>query len=167
MQVMVGRIGRAHGIRGDVVIGVSTDEPGERFAPGSVFDTDRGPLTVETMRWHSSQLLVRFAGCYDRTAAEELRGLWLGVDSDTLPAPTDPDEFRDYDLVGLTVETIEGHAVGVVTDVAHLGQDLLEVRAPDGAQVLVPFVKAIVPEVDLVAGRIRIDPPAGLLDLGE
>lgn len=167
MQVMVGRIGRAHGIRGDVVIGVSTDEPGERFAPGSVFDTDRGPLTVETMRWHSSQLLVRFAGCYDRTAAEELRGLWLGVDSDTLPAPTDPDEFRDYDLVGLMVETIEGRVVGVVTDVAHLGQDLLEVRAPDGGQVLVPFVKAIVPEVDLAAGRIRIDPPAGLLDLGE
>jgi 16S rRNA processing protein RimM len=164
---MVGRIGRAHGLRGEVVVGVSTDEPEERFALGSVFDTDRGPLTVETVRWHSGQLLVRFAGSSDRNAAEELRGLWLGIDSDTLPPPVDPDEFRDYDLVGLAVETMDGRAVGVVTDIAHLGQDLLEVRAPDGGQVLVPFVKAIVPEVDLAAGRIRIDPPTGLLDLGE
>jgi len=167
MQVMVGRIGRAHGIRGEVVVGVSTDEPDERFAPGSTFDTDLGLLTVESMHWHSGQLLVKFAGCSSRNAAEDLRGVWLGVDSDTLPAPSDPDEFRDYDLVGLAVETIDGRAVGVVTDIAHLGQDLLQVRAPGGGQLLVPFVKAIVPEVDLATGRILIDPPAGLLDLGE
>ena len=167
MQVMVGRIGRAHGIRGEVVVGVSTDEPQERFAPGSVLDTDRGPLTVESVRWHSGQLLVRFAGYQDRNAAEDLRGLWLGVDSDALPPTDDPDEFRDHDLVGLAVRTVAGEPVGVVTDVLHLGQDLLEIDHNDGAKLLVPFVKPIVPEVDLAARLITIDPPPGLLNTDE
>jgi 16S rRNA processing protein RimM len=164
---MVGRIGRAHGIRGEVVIGVSTDEPDERFARGSVFDTDHGPLTVAAKRWHSSQLLVRFEGVDDRNQAEELRGLWLGVDGDTLPRPDDPDEFRDQDLEGLDVITTDGRSIGQVVAIQHLGQDLLEVRTPDGRDLLVPFVKAIVPEVDLTTRRILIDPPPGLLDLGE
>jgi 16S rRNA processing protein RimM len=162
---MVGRIGRAHGIRGEVVIGVHTDEPDERFAPGSVFDTDRGPLTVQTRRWHSSQLLVRFEGVADRNAAEELRGIWLGIDGDTLPPLDDPDEFRDQDLEGLDVLTTDGRSIGKVNAIQHLGQDVLEVQTPDGRSLLVPFVKAIVPEVDLTTRRILIDPPPGLLDL--
>jgi 16S rRNA processing protein RimM len=179
MRVVVGRIGRPHGIRGEVVIGVRTDEPDLRFAVGATLDArstsdDAGPengaggerLTVASVRWHSGQLLVAFAGITDRTAASELTGSWLSVDSSQLPDTGDPDEFRDYELIGLSVRTSAGDPVGVVTDVLHYGQDLLVVRRQDepGGEALVPFVKAIVPEVDLRAGVVVIDPPPGLLD---
>jgi 16S rRNA processing protein RimM len=174
MQVTVGRIGRPHGIRGDVVVSVRTDEPELRFAVGARLDTDRadvGPLTVGAMRWHSGALVVRFAGIRDRDAAAALSGTWLSVDSGTLPALTDPDEFRDHDLVGLAVRTTDGQAVGVVADVLHYGQDVLAVRpveaGDDGArkEILVPFVKAIVTDVDVANGVVVIDPPPGLLNL--
>jgi 16S rRNA processing protein RimM len=118
------------------------------------------------MRWHSGQLLVTFAGIADRTAAGELTGTWLSVDSSQLPRTGDPDEFRDHELIGLSVRTPDGQAVGVVTDVLHHGQDLLVVERADGREdeCLVPFVKAIVPTVDLAAGVLVIDPPLGLLD---
>ncbi len=179
MRVVVGRIGRPHGIRGEVVIGVRTDEPDLRFAVGATLDArstsdDAGPengaggerLTVASVRWHSGQLLVAFAGITDRTAASELTGSWRSVDSSQLPDTGDPDEFRDYELIGLSVRTCAGDPVGVVTDVLHYGQDLLVVRRQDepGGEALVPFVKAIVPEVDLRAGVVVIDPPPGLLD---
>jgi 16S rRNA processing protein RimM len=173
MQVTVGRIGRPHGIRGDVVVGVRTDEPELRFAPGSRLDTDpvgAGPLTVAGHRWHSGELLVRFAGISDRTAAAELGGTWLLADSDTFAALDDPDQFRDADLVGLSVRTVDGTVVGTVTDVLHHGQDVLAIE-PAGAagsragQILVPFVRAIVPEVDVAGGVLVIDPPEGLLNL--
>ncbi len=187
MQVTVGRIGRPHGIRGDVVVGVRTDEPELRFAAGSRLDTDRagvGPLTVAAARWHSGELIVRFDGIRDRTAAGELRGLWLSVDSGTLAPSGDPDVFHDHELVGLSVRTVDGTTVGVVEDVLHHGQDLLSVRPDAGPagetaggavrgprvrprEILVPFVKAIVTEVDLAAGVLVIDPPPGLLDLEE
>ena len=176
MRIVVGRVGRPHGIRGEVVIGVRTDEPDLRFAVGATVDArsspDDGPadggagerLTVASARWHSGQLLVAFAGITDRTAAGELTGSWLSVDSSQLPAPPDPDEFRDHELIGLSVRTRAGQAVGVVTDVLHYGQDLLVVRHPGGEEYLVPFVRPIVPEVDVAAGLIVIDPPPGLLD---
>ena len=174
MRVIVGRIGRPHGIRGEVVIGVRTDEPDLRFAVGSVVDAsrsaeddlpaDRVPLKVATVRWHSGQLLVGFAGIADRTAAGELTGSWLSIDSSQLPATSDPDEFRDHELIGLSVRTTAGDPVGVVTDMLHYGQDLLVVRRADGGESLVPFVQALVPEVDLGAGVVVIDPPPGLLD---
>ncbi len=181
MRVIVGRIGRPHGIRGEVVIGVRTDEPDLRFAVGAILDVrssdddagvqDREPadserLTVVAARWHSGQLLVAFAGITDRTAAGELTGSWLSVDSSQLPEIGDPDEFRDHELIGLSVRTCAGDPVGVVTDVLHHGQDLLVVRRADGqgGDHLVPFVKAIVPEVDVRAGLVVIDPPPGLLD---
>jgi 16S rRNA processing protein RimM len=178
MQVTVGRIGRPHGIRGDVVVGVRTDEPELRFAVGSRLDTDPadvGPLTVAGMRWHSGSLIVRFAGVRDRDAAAALGGTWLTVDSGTLAAPDDPDEFRDHDLVGLSVRTADGTVVGTVEDVLHYGQDVLAVRPLGGedggtgrpAEILVPFVKAIVTEVDVAAGVLVIDPPPGLLNLDE
>jgi len=169
MQVTVGRIGRPHGVRGDVVVGVRTDEPELRFAPGSRLDTDPvgvGPLTVAGYRWHSGDLLVRFAEVKDRDAAAELGGTWLMVDSAALGALDDPDEFRDGDLVGLSVQTVGGTVVGTVADVLHHGQDVLVVDpAAAGEQILIPFVKAIVPEVDLAGGVIVIDPPEGLLNL--
>lgn len=179
MQVTVGRIGRPHGIRGDVVIGVRTDEPELRFAIGSRLDTDPadvGPLTVVAMRWHSGALLVRFAGVRDRDAAAALGGTWLTVDTGTLAALDDPDEFRDHDLVGLSVTTADGTVVGTVTDVLHPGQDVLAVRPRalgDGGsrtepeEILVPFVKAIVIDVDVANGMLVIDPPPGLLNPDE
>ena len=168
MQVTVGRIGRAHGVRGDVVVGVRTDEPELRFSPGSRLDTDPvgvGPLTVAGSRWHSGDLLVRFQGISDRTAAAELGGVWLMVDSSTLAPPDDPDEFRDGDLIGLAVRTVGGDDVGTVDDVLHSGQDVLVVKSPDGREVMVPFVLPLVPEVDVASGYIVIDPPDGLLDM--
>jgi len=172
MRVIVGRVGRPHGIRGEVVIGVRTDEPDLRFAVGAtvyVSDTPEGdqrPLAIASARWHSGQLLVSFAGITDRTAAAELTGSWLSVDSSQLPAISDPDEFRDHELIGLSVRTPAGDPVGVVTDVLHYGQDLLVVRRAGGRdeECLVPFVKAIVPEVDVPGGVVVIDPPPGLLD---
>ena len=182
MRVIVGRVGRPHGIRGEVVIGVRTDEPDLRFAVGATLDVrrsadalsdqqsasqgERSQLTVASARWHSGQLLVAFAGITDRTAAGELTGSWLSVDTSQLPEIADPDEFRDHELVGLSVRTCAGDSVGVVTDVLHYGQDLLVVRRADGqdGEYLVPFVKAMVPEVDLQAGVLVIDPPPGLLD---
>ncbi len=170
MQVTVGRIGRPHGVRGDVVVGVRTDEPELRFARGSRLDTDPigvGPLTVAGFRWHSGELLVRFAEIGDRTAAAELGGTWLLVDSAALAALDDPDEFRDGDLVGLRVRTVDGTAVGTVTDVLHHGQDILVIAPVDPGveQILIPFVKAIVPEVDVAGGVLVIDPPEGLLNI--
>jgi 16S rRNA processing protein RimM len=188
MRVTVGRIGRPHGVRGDVVVGVRTDEPELRFARGSRLDTDPvgvGPLTVAGHRWHSGDLLVRFEEIGDRTAASELGGTWLLVDSAVLGALDDPDEFRDGDLVGLSVRTVDGTAVGTVADVLHHGQDILVIDPvgavdPAGAdgvaraaravggragQILIPFVKAIVPEVDIAGGVLVIDPPEGLLNL--
>ena len=179
MRIVVGRVGRPHGIRGEVVIGVRTDEPDLRFAVGATLDArsspdddvrgdDRAgqPLRVASARWHSGQLLVAFAGITDRTAAAGLTGSWLSVDSSQLPETGDPDEFRDHELIGLSVRTCAGDPVGVVTDVLHYGQDLLVVRRADGpgGECLVPFVKAIVPEVDVRAGVVVIDPPPGLLD---
>jgi 16S rRNA processing protein RimM len=174
MDVIVGRIGRPHGIRGEVVVGVRTDEPEARFAIGARLDTDpagKGPLTVAAVRWQSGELIVRFKGIRDRTAAGELGGTWLSVDSAALAPLDDPDEFRDHDLVGLTVRTTAGAIVGEVTDVLHHGQDLLAIkpaRAGDPAgEILVPFVKAIVTDVDVAAGTLVIDPPRGLLNLDE
>jgi 16S rRNA processing protein RimM len=188
MRVTVGRIGRPHGVRGDVVVGVRTDEPELRFARGSRLETEPvgvGPLTVAGHRWHSGNLLVRFEEISDRTAAAELGGTWLLVDSAVLGALDDPDEFRDGDLVGLSVRTVDGTAVGTVADVLHHGQDILVIDPagaadPAGAdgvaraaraagaraeQILIPFVKAIVPEVDIAGGVLVIDPPEGLLNL--
>jgi 16S rRNA processing protein RimM len=168
VQVTVGRIGRPHGIRGAVVVGVRTDEPELRFAKGSRLDTEpasAGPLIVAGSRWHSSELLVRFEGIGDRDAAAELRGTWLLVDSATLAPPDDPDEFRDGDLVGLAVRTVGGEAVGTVDDVLHSGQDVLVIKSADGREVMVPFVLPLVPEVDVSAGYLVIDPPEGLLDM--
>jgi 16S rRNA processing protein RimM len=169
VQLVVGRIGRPHGIRGEVSVEVRTDSPEERFAPGSVLVTDpvnRGPLTVARMHWHSGRLLLTLDGVADRDGAEALRDTLLVVDADDLPELDDPDEFYDHQLVGLRVELADGTAVGVVDDVVHApAEELIAVRRPDGDEVLVPFVSVIVPTVDLAGGRIVVEPPEGLLEL--
>ena len=171
MQLVVGRVGRPHGIRGEVTVQVRTDDQDRRFAAGSVLATEpaaHGPLTVLSARWHSGRLLVTFAGSADRRQAESLTGKLLVVDSADVGRPDDPDEFNDHDLIGLTVLTTAGTLVGTVSDVLHHGQDLLVIKPVTGPDVdaLVPFVAAIVPEVDVAAGRLVIDPPPGLLDPG-
>ena len=173
-SLVVGRILRPHGLRGELSVEVRTDDPGERFAAGSVLATDpaeAGPLTVEATRWHTGRLLVSFAGIENRTDAESLRGAWLTVDAAEILPSEDPDEFHDHQLTGLTVVTVSGELVGTVTDVLHPGQDLLAVTPAPGtsrrSEVLVPFVSAIAVEVDLAGSRLVIDPPPGLLDLGQ
>jgi 16S rRNA processing protein RimM len=170
MQLVVGRITRPHGVGGELAVEVRTDDPEQRLAVGSVLATEptaAGPLTIAGKRWHLGHLLISFAGITDRDLAESLRGTLLVVDSADLEDPEDPDEFRDHQLIGLAVVGTGGELVGEVTDVLHYGQDLLVVTGSGertGAEILVPFVSAIVPEVDLTAGRLVIDPPDGLLD---
>jgi 16S rRNA processing protein RimM len=168
VQLVVGRIAKAHGVSGEVAVDVHTDNPDVRFAIGVTLDTEpleRGPLTVERARWHAGRLLVGFRSVSDRSAAEELRGTMLVVDSATSGHTGDADDFWDHDLIGLLAETADGRSLGPVTDVLHPpGPDLLSIDV-EGQDVLVPFVAAIVPVVDVAAGRIVVDPPEGLLDL--
>ena len=169
MQLVVGRIARAHGIGGEVSVEVRTDSPEDRFAVGSTLDTDPahlGPLTVARTRWHSGRLLVAFDGVADRTSAEALRGVLLVVDSATSPAIDDDDEYWDHELAGLAVVSTAGEELGVIDDVVHPpGTDLLVVRRPDGGETLVPFVREIVTRVDVAARRVTVDPPEGLFEL--
>ena len=169
MQLVVGQIVRPHGVRGELVVDIRTDEPELRYAVGSVLDTDpatAGPLTIEAVRPHQGRLLVTFDGIADRDVADGLRGVLLCVDSETLPAPADPDEFHDHQLVGLTAYSRDGDELGEVIRVEHSpASDLLVVRLRDGRIGLVPFVAAMVPEVDVAAGRVVLTPPDGLFDL--
>lgn len=168
MQLVVARIGRAHGIKGEVTVEVRTDEPELRLAPGAVLATDPssvGPLTIETGRVHSGRLLLRFEGVRDRTGAEALRNTLLIAEVDPEEVPEDPEEFYDHQLIDLDVVTRDGTAVGRIAEISHLPyQDLLIVKRPDGSEVMVPFVSEIVPEIDLDEQRAIIDPPPGLLD---
>jgi 16S rRNA processing protein RimM len=166
VTVVVGRIGRPHGLTGEVSVLVRTDSPEQRFALRTVFELGAGRrLTVAGTRWHKGALLVRFDGVGDRDAAELLRGELLTISADELPPPADPDEFHDHQLVGLRAELADGAAVGTVTDVVHGPAGELLVVAREGAgDALVPFVRDIVPTVDLAAGRVVLTPPDGLLD---
>jgi len=166
--VVVGRVGRPQGVKGEVTVEVRTDDPAERFADGVALLTwpaDRGPLTVEHARDHSGRLVVAFAGVPDRTAAEALRDTLLLVDVRTLAPLEDEDEFHDWQLRGLSAQLADGTLAGVVADVLHLPHgDVLALTRPDGTEVLVPFVQAIVPVVDVAGGRVVVAPPPGLLD---
>jgi 16S rRNA processing protein RimM len=165
MELVVGRVGRAHGLTGEVAVEVRTDQPELRFVPGARLRAgDELVLTVETVRWHQQRLLIGFEGYLDRTAAEGLSGLFLEVDVPDDERPEDPDEFYDHQLVGLSAVTVDGEPIGEVHEVLHLPmQDVLAVRSEQGREVLVPFVADIVPSVDLEGGRVLVDPPAGLL----
>jgi 16S rRNA processing protein RimM len=166
--VVVGRIGRPHGVRGEVTVEVRTDDPELRFAPGAVLITDpadRGPLTLAGRRWHREVLLLAIEGVDSREQAEELRDTQLLVPVADLPALEDPDVFYDHQLVGLAARLTDGARLGEVAAVRHEGTELPVVRRPDGDEVLVPFVAAIVPTVDLAGGFLVVDPPEGLLEL--
>jgi 16S rRNA processing protein RimM len=167
-DVVVGRIGPARGVRGDVFVEPWTDVPEERFAPGAVLRTDpaeAGPLTVESSSTAGGKLVVRFADVAGRAAAEALRGVRLVIAADSRPALDDPDEFYDTDLVGLSAATVDGAELGTVDDVVHTSGVTYLIVTAHGRERTVPFVSAIVPTVDLSAGRVIIDPPDGLLEL--
>jgi 16S rRNA processing protein RimM len=175
-EVVVGRIGKAHGLKGEVSVEPRTDEPDRRFAVGAVLATEtprggvpHGPgrptsLTVNAVRWHQSRLLVTFEEIHDRNEAEAARGLVLLCSVDEGETPDDPDEFYDHQLIGLTVVTTEGEPVGELTEVLHsFAQDLLSVKAADGQEILIPFVTELVPSVDVAGGKIVVEDRPGLL----
>ena len=162
--VVVGRIGPAHGLRGEVFVEPLTDEPERRFAVGTTVRAGSGPLTVASARTHSGKLVVRFTEIDGRTAAETVRGTELTCLVDPDERPEDPEEFYDHQLVGLRVETTDGALVGVLDRIQHgAAQDLLVIRTPE-REVLFPFVSVFVPEVDVAGGRIVIHDRAHLLD---
>jgi 16S rRNA processing protein RimM len=166
--VVVGRIGRPHGVRGEVTVEVRSDDPDLRFYVGAVLATDpasRGPLTITGKRWHRDVLLLTIEGIHSREDAETLRNTELLVDIADLPELEDPDSFYDHQLVGLTARLTDESELGEVTAVRHEGADLLVVRRPEGGDLLIPFVAAIVPTVDLAGGFLVVDPPEGLLEL--
>ncbi|MCH9668163.1 MAG: ribosome maturation factor RimM [Actinomycetia bacterium] len=174
MELVVGRVAKAHGITGEVVVEVRTDDPDLRFAPGTMLRgrAVRGgserEYTIESVREHAGRLLMRLAGVVDRDAADSLRGTTFLVDSDDLPPIAEPDEFYDHQLEGLRVQTMAGDHVGTIAEVLHTAAgELLSVRSAEGPEVLVPFVRAIVTAVSLADGVVEIDPPDGLLDLAE
>ncbi|MET0237673.1 MAG: ribosome maturation factor RimM [Kibdelosporangium sp.] len=170
MDVVVGRVAKAHGIHGELAVDVRTDSPEQRFAVGSVVaarlrDGTAKSLTLATVRPHSGRLLVTFDEVPDRTAAESMRGALLLADTESLPPNEDPDEFYDHELEGLAALLLDGTVIGTVREVAHsLGGELLVVDKTDGGELLVPFVREIVPEVDIAGRRVVLDPPEGLLD---
>lgn len=171
MDLVVGRVVKAHGIGGEVVVDVRTDDPDARFTPGARLRGAKrgGPqreFVIDAVREHGARLLVRLAGVSDRNAADELRGTVFVVDTDDLPPIEDPDEFYDHQLEGLAVRTVDGVAVGTVAEVLHTSAgELLSVKTPEGAEILVPFVGAIVTSVSLQDQLVEIDPPDGLLNL--
>lgn len=189
MQVQIARIGKPHGIRGEVTVQVMTDDPGNRFVAGAAFDVEPeklGPLTVSKARWNKDILLLGFDGVADRNAAELLRGAKLFVETDEVD-DNDEDAWYEHELVGLKARVLSAaqedetrtadaaaaggsdapfEEVGTVSALNTMpAQDLLVVETSDGAEVLVPFVAEIVPEVNVDGGYILLDPPAGLFEL--
>ncbi len=171
MELIAGRIGRPHGLAGGVTVEVRTDNPETRFTAGSVFATDpanRGPLTVSGRRTIGGNTVLTFEGIADRDAAETLRGTLLVVHTEQLPELTDSEEFYDHQLIGLAVRLLGApESIGQIADLMHLpSNDVLVVKSPmgPGGEVLIPFVKAVVPTVDVRGGFVIVDPPDGLFD---
>jgi 16S rRNA processing protein RimM len=165
-DAIVGVIGRPHGVRGEVAVELRTDEPERRFAPGQVLGEEGGTrhFTVRSVRDHSGRLLVKFAELVDRTGAEAARGTLLTAAVQADERPAEPGTYYDRQLIGLRATTPDGAEVGSIRSVLHLpAQDVLEIETAAGPR-LVPFVAALVPDVDLEAGRLTVVDVAGLLD---
>ena len=160
MRLNVGRVGKAHGILGEATIEVRTDLAQERFAIGAVLDTDtHGQLIVSTARVHNGILLLGFEGVSDRNSVEALRNELLYADVDINAPAEDEDDYHVLQLIGCQAHLIDGDLFGEVSDVLNLpGQDVLVIKV-DGAEVLIPFVRALVPVVDITARRLTVIPP--------
>lgn len=170
-QLRVGRLTKAHGLKGAIKIELYTDEPEKRFIPGAVFSLqvpDSSPwhgktIELNELRWYNSHPVAFFKGIDDRTTAESIIKAILWVDHDTTVLPDEPDAWYDHQLTGLKVIR-DGVEVGTVGAVEHLpSQDLLVIKTANG-DVMLPFVKALVPEVDFEAGTMTITPPGGLFE---
>lgn len=182
LELVVGRIARVHGLRGELQVEPRTDSVEVRFAAGSVLRTgpaaNRGgpppvsveplptTLSVEALRWHSGRLMVSFVGVHSRAEAEALRGVMLSVLVDESDRPEDPEEFYDHQLEGCRVVDTDNVFVGTLREVLHLpSQDVLEVvLAADERVILVPFVSELVPTVDLATMTVVVRTDTGLLD---
>ncbi|CAN5653919.1 ribosome maturation factor RimM [soil metagenome] len=172
LEVVVGRIGKPHGVRGEVTVDLRSDEPERRYADGAVLRVEapsgsafpHRTLTVTRSRWHQTTLLVTFEQLTDRTTAEAARGVVLHATIAADETPEDPEEFYDHQLVGLAAYDLDGAHLGEVTGLVHGGaQDLLAIRALDGRDTLVPFVVALVPEVDVAGNRVVVADRPGLV----
>ncbi|MCD5344145.1 ribosome maturation factor RimM [Arthrobacter sp. AK04] len=167
MQLQVARIGKPHGIRGEVTVQVLTDAPGDRFVPGTEFVVEpasAGPLTVNSARWNKDILLLGFDEIGTRNEAETLRGAKLFIETEELDEDDD-EGWYEHELVGLEAR-IGSSVVGKVTALNTMPvQDLLMVTTPEGKEILVPFVEQIVPEVNVEEGFILLTPPDGLFEL--
>lgn len=166
--LVIGRIGRPRGVRGETFVEPWTDDPDDRFAVGAVLRTDpdtAGPLTVATMSHVGGRVVVRFDGVADRSGAEALRGVQLVIAAGERPPLEDPDDFYDTELVGLLARTTSGAELGPVREVLHAGGADYLVLDIAGREQLVPFVRAIVPSVDIAAGIVEVDPPEGLFEI--
>ena len=164
MELTVAKIGRAHGLRGEVALDLRTDTPELRFAVGETLravPASAGPLTVVSTRIQNGRWHVQFAELTDRTSAEDARGTELVVDAD---ASDEEDAWYPHELAGLRAELVDGTEVGTITGLEHMpAHDVLLLEETDGARTLVPFTRAFVPVVDVPGGRVVLDPPGGLL----
>jgi 16S rRNA processing protein RimM len=170
-QLRVGRILKAHGLKGALKLELYTDDPDGRFVPGASFALQvpeqskwhGQSIAVREFRWMNAAPVVFFEGVDDRDEAESLVRAILWIDQDDATEQPEPDAWYDHQLVGLDVVR-DGVSVGHVVRVDHLpAQDLLIVKSGE-REVMVPFVSAIVPEVDIAAERVIVTPPAGLFE---
>lgn len=163
-RLTVARLGKPHGLRGEIALELRTDIPDERLADGTVLETvpaSAGPLTVEYTRTAGDRWYAAFVEIPDRTAAENARGIELVVDAED---SDEEDAWYPHELVGLRAELADGTVVGTVKGLEHLpAHDMLVVLETGGERTLVPFVRAIVPTVDVAGGRVVLTPPGGLL----
>ncbi len=160
MRLNVGRIGRAHGILGEATIEVRTDDAASRFALGTALETDgNGTLVVDSVRVHNGILLLSFVGYTDRNTVEKLRDVLLYADVDIDAPGEDEDDYHVLQLIGCRAELEDGSTLGVVTDVLNLpGPDVLVIKGESG-EVLIPFVRVLVPVVDIAGKRLTVIPP--------
>jgi 16S rRNA processing protein RimM len=160
MKLNVGRIGKAHGILGEATIEVRTDEAEDRFALGAVLETkSHGNLTVASARVHNGILLLSFEGIEDRNAIEGLRNELLYADVDIDAPGVDEDDYHVLQLVGCKAFLVDGDEFGEVSEVLNLpGQDVLVIKS-ESTETLIPFVRQLVPIVDIKARRMTVIPP--------
>jgi 16S rRNA processing protein RimM len=166
--ILVGRIAAAHGVRGLVKLQSFTADPSAIGAYGPLLDSQgRRRFEVAVQNRVKGGVIARIAGVEDRTAAEKLRGVELYLERDALP-PAAEGEYYHADLVGLSVELVDGKPLGRVRAVENFGAgDLLAIDRPGRGPVSLPFNDRVVPVVDLAAGRLVVDPPAGLIEDGK